>query len=87
MFLLLAVGSVTQVLLSRFNSRRVVMDGLGLFLAALALIAAALSQAGMALFLAGTIVGGLIAESPAAGFLAKSELSASGIGRILGDVS
>jgi CheY-like chemotaxis protein len=29
----------------------------------------------------------LIAESPAAGFLAKSELSASGIGRILGDAS
>jgi DNA-binding NarL/FixJ family response regulator len=29
----------------------------------------------------------LIAESPAAGFLAKSELSASGIGRILGGVS
>jgi DNA-binding NarL/FixJ family response regulator len=28
----------------------------------------------------------LIAESPAAGFLAKSELSASGIGRILGQV-
>ncbi len=29
----------------------------------------------------------LIAESPAAGFLAKSELSASGIGRILGHAS
>jgi two-component system nitrate/nitrite response regulator NarL len=29
----------------------------------------------------------LIAESPAAGFLPKSELSASGIGRILGDAS
>jgi DNA-binding NarL/FixJ family response regulator len=29
----------------------------------------------------------LIAESPAAGFLPKSELSASGIGRILGDGS
>src|ERR1700733_3770822 len=57
-FLLLAVGAVTQLLVSRFNSRRVVMAGLGLFLAALALIVAALSQAGMALFLAGTIVGG-----------------------------
>ena len=29
----------------------------------------------------------LIAESPAAGFLAKSELSAQGIGRLLGHVS
>jgi len=29
----------------------------------------------------------LIAQSPAAGFLAKSELSASGIGRILGQAS
>jgi hypothetical protein len=29
--LLLAVGTVTQVLLSRFSSRRVVMAGLGLF--------------------------------------------------------
>jgi MFS family permease len=57
-FLLLAVGTVTQVLLARFNSRRVVLSGLGLFLAALALIVAALSQAGMALFLTGTVVGG-----------------------------
>lgn len=36
-FLLLAVGTVTQLLLARFNSRRVVMAGLCLFLAALAL--------------------------------------------------
>jgi MFS family permease len=57
-FLLLAVGTVTQVLLARFNSRRVVLSGLGLFLAALALIVAALSQAGMALFLTGTVMGG-----------------------------
>jgi MFS family permease len=57
-FLLLAVGAVTEVLLSRFNSRRVVLAGLGLFLAGLALIVAALSQADMALFLAGTVVAG-----------------------------
>jgi MFS family permease len=57
-FLLLAVGALTQLTLARFNSRRVVMAGLGLFLAALALIVAALSQADMALFLAGTVVGG-----------------------------
>jgi MFS family permease len=71
-FLLLAVGSVTQLLLSRFNSRRVVMAGLGLFLAALALIAAALSQAGMALFLAGTVVGGVAVGAVFLGSLATA---------------
>ena len=58
-FLLLAVGAITQLLVAPFSSRRVVMAGLGLFLVALALIVAALSQAGMALFLAGTIAGGV----------------------------
>jgi MFS family permease len=57
-FLLLAVGTLTQLALARFNSRQVVMAGLGLLVAALALIVAALAQAGMALFLAGTVVGG-----------------------------
>jgi MFS family permease len=71
-FLLLAVGSVTQLLLSRFNSRRVVMAGLALFLAALALIAAALSQAGMALFLAGTVVGGMAVGAVFLGSLATA---------------
>src|SRR5271154_6560892 len=58
-FLLLAVGALSQLALARFNSRRVVMAGLGVFLAALALIVAALSDADMALFLAGTVVGGV----------------------------
>ena len=71
-FLLLAVGAVTQLLLSRFNSRRVVMSGLGLFLAALALIVAALSQAGMVLFLAGTIVGGVAVGTVFLGSLATA---------------
>jgi MFS family permease len=62
-FLLLAVGTVTPLLLARFNSRRVVMAGLGLFLAALALIVAALSQAGMALFLTGSAVGAVFLGS------------------------
>ncbi len=53
-----AAGTVTQVALSRFSSHRVVLAGLGLFLAALGLIVAALAEAGMALFLAGTVVGG-----------------------------
>ncbi len=58
-FGMFAVGTVTQVALSRFSSRRVVLAGLVLFLAALALIVAALAQAAMALFLAGTAVGGV----------------------------
>jgi MFS family permease len=57
-FLLFAVASVTQLFLSRFPSRPVVLAGLGVFLVALALIVAALSQASMALLLAGTVVGG-----------------------------
>jgi MFS family permease len=71
-FLLLAVGAVTQVALARFNSRRVVMAGLALFLAALALITAALSQAGMALFLTGTVVGGVAVGAVFLGSLATA---------------
>ena len=58
-FGLLAIGTITQVVLSRFSSRPVVLAGLGLFLAALALILAALAFASMPLFLAGTVVGGV----------------------------
>jgi MFS family permease len=86
-FLLLAVGTVTQVALSRFSSRRVVLAGLGLFLAALALIVAALAQSGMAqsgmaqsgmaqsgmaLFLAGTVVGGVAVGAIFLGSLATA---------------
>jgi MFS family permease len=71
-FLLLAVGTVTQVLLARFNSRLVVLAGLPLFLAALALIVAALSQASLALFLAGTVVGGVAVGSVFLGSLATA---------------
>jgi MFS family permease len=71
-FGLLAVGTVTQLLLARVPSRQVVMAGLGLFLAALALIAAALSQAGMALFLAGTVVGGVAVGAIFLGSLATA---------------
>jgi MFS family permease len=71
-FLLLAVGTVTQLLLARFNSRRVVMAGLGLFLVALALIVAALSQASMALFLTGTVVGGVAVGAVFLGSLAAA---------------
>jgi MFS family permease len=71
-FLLLAVGTVTQVTLSRFSSRRVVLAGLGLFLAALALIIAGLAQAGMALFLAGTVTGGVAVGAIFLGSLATA---------------
>jgi MFS family permease len=71
-FLLLAVGTVTQVALSRFSSRRVVVAGLGLFLAALALIVAGLAQSGMALFLAGTVAGGVAVGAIFLGSLATA---------------
>jgi MFS family permease len=71
-FLLLAVGTVTQLLASRFSSRRVIMAGLGLFLAALALIVAALAQASMTLFLAGTVAGGVAVGAVFLGSLATA---------------
>ena len=71
-FLLLAVGTVTQLLASRAGSRRVVLAGLGLLLAALALIVAALSQAGIGLFLAGTVVGGVAVGAVFLGSLATA---------------
>ena len=58
-FLIFATGTVTQIALARISSRRVALAGLGLLLAALGLIVAALAQAAMALFLAGTVVGGV----------------------------
>jgi MFS family permease len=71
-FLLFAVGTVTQLLASRFTSRRVVMAGLGLLLAALALIVAALAQAGVALFLSGTVVAGVAVGAVFLGSLATA---------------
>jgi len=71
-FGMFAVGTVTQVALSRFSSRRVVLAGLSLFLAALGLIVAALAQAGMALFLAGTVVGGVAVGAIFLGSLATA---------------
>jgi MFS family permease len=71
-FLLLAVGTLTQLALARFSSRQVVLAGLALFLAALALIAAALSQAAMALFLTGTVAGGMAVGAVFLGSLATA---------------
>jgi MFS family permease len=58
-FLIFGAATVTQVVLARFPSRPVVLSGLGGFLAALALIVGALSQASMPMFLVGTVVGGV----------------------------
>jgi MFS family permease len=57
-FAIFAAAILTQLVVARFPSRPVVLFGLGLFLVGLALIVAALSQASMALFLIGTVVGG-----------------------------
>ena len=75
MFGLLAVGTMTQLVLARFGSRRVVTAGLGLFLAALALIVAALAAASMALFLAGTVAGGVAVGTVFLGSLATANSS------------
>jgi MFS family permease len=71
-FALLAVGTVTQVALSRFPSRHVVLAGLAIFLAGLGLILAALDEAAMALFLAGTAVGGVAVGAVFLGSLATA---------------
>ena len=71
-FALLAVGAITQVAVARFDSRPVMLAGLGLFLAGLALITAALSAASMALFLAGTIVTGIAVGAVFLGSLATA---------------
>jgi MFS family permease len=71
-FSMFAVGTVTQVALSRFSSRRVVLAGLALFLVALALIVAALAQATMGLFLAGTVAGGVAVGAIFGGSLATA---------------
>jgi MFS family permease len=58
-FALFGTATVTQLVLARFPSRIVITGGLLVFWAALALVVAGLSQASMALFLAGTIVSGV----------------------------
>ena len=71
-FGLFAVGALTQLLASRFSSRRVVLAGLGLFLVGLGLIVAALAEAGIALFLAGTVVAGVAVGAVFLGSLATA---------------
>ena len=71
-FGIFAVGTVTQVVLARFGTRPVVLAGLTLLLAALGLIAAALAQAEMTLFLAGTVAGGAASGAIFLGSLATA---------------
>ncbi len=71
-FGLLATGAITQLLVARLESRRVVLGGLGLFLAGLALIVAALSQPSLALFLIGTVVAGVAIGAVFMGSLATA---------------
>jgi MFS family permease len=71
-FLIFGVGTLTQLLVSRFSSRRVVLAGLGLFLIGLGLIVAALAQAGVALFLGGTVVAGVAVGAVFMGSLATA---------------
>ena len=71
-FLLLAVGAVTQVAASRLRSRRLIVAGLVLFLAALALIVAALAESAMTLLLAGTVTGGVAVGAIFLGSLATA---------------
>jgi MFS family permease len=71
-FLLFAAGTLTQLLVSRFASRRVVLAGLGLLLAALAVTVAGLAQAALGLFLAGTVVGGAAVGAVFLGSLATA---------------
>jgi MFS family permease len=57
--LLYIAATLTQLALARFPSRAVVQVGLGLFLPALALIVGALAGSSLALFLLGTVIGGV----------------------------
>jgi MFS family permease len=69
-FLAFAVGAGTQLAVSRLPSRPVMLAGLAVFLAALALIVAGLSAASMPLFLAGTVVSGVAVGAIFVGSLA-----------------
>jgi MFS family permease len=71
-FLAFAVGTCTQLAASRLPSRPVILAGLAIFLAALALIVAGLSAASMSLFLVATVVSGLAVGAVFMGSLATA---------------
>jgi MFS family permease len=69
-FLAFGVGACTQLAVSRLPSRPVMLGGLTIFLAALALIIAGLSAASLPVFLAGTVVSGVATGAVFMGSLA-----------------
>ena len=81
-FLLLAVGTVSQVALARFSRRRVILAGLSLFVAALGLIVAALAESAMPLFLVGTVAGGVASGAIFLGSVATANRLAQPTGAV-----
>jgi MFS family permease len=71
-FLAFGIAACTQLAGSRLPSRRVVLAGLTVLPAALALIVAGLSAASMPLFLAGTVVSGVAVGAAFMGSLATA---------------
>jgi MFS family permease len=71
-FLVFGVSACTQLAGSRLPSRPVMLAGLTVFLAALALIVAGLSGASMPLFLAGSVVSGVAVGAVFMGSLAAA---------------
>ncbi|MGH3210845.1 MAG: MFS transporter, partial [Trebonia sp.] len=71
-FAAFAVAACTQLIGSRLPSRPVTLAGLGVFLAALALLVAGLSTASMPLFLASTVVSGVSVGAVFMGSLATA---------------
>jgi MFS family permease len=71
-FLVFAVAACTQLAGFRLPSRPVMLAGLTVFLAALALVVAGLAAASMALFLAGAVVSGVAAGAVFMGSLATA---------------
>jgi MFS family permease len=71
-FLAFAVAACAQLAGSRLPSRPVMLAGLAVFLAALALIVAGLSAASMPLFLSGTVVSGVAVGAVFMGSLATA---------------
>ena len=71
-FLAFAVAACTQLAGSRLPSRPVMLAGLAVFLAALALIVAGLSAASMPIFLASTVVSGVAVGAVFMGSLATA---------------
>ena len=57
-FALFAAATIAALGLARFNSHPVILTGLGLFVAALALLVAGMSAASLGLFVAAAVVGG-----------------------------